>query len=489
MNNKNNFVAKLTKKIAEEKVVLLFAAISIIGVFISGTSPSFILSELTGRFVRNTFIALALIVPVVAGLGMNFGITVGGMAAQLGIFVAVYNGLTGLPALLLILCIAIPLAIIFGWLLGLLYNKTKGGEMITGLVFSYLASGIYQFLLLYGMGGIIPADESTGIIIPGGIGVKNTIDLTGKIKGVIDSIEYGKFFIIILAVYILIGIVSVLIRAKSDMKDAAATKMFIAKSVFFGIITIVANTPFFGEMFGTAKIKLINILMLYGIIAVVYQLYMFAVKKFVTKEECEIKETLVKCIVPVILLVLSFIPAIKELCMLTQVPIVTFSWIVGIAMFNNWILSTKLGQDMRTVGQNRAVANSSGINVDRIRTIATIISTVLAAIGQLIYLQGIGTFGTYTAHNQIGTFNVAALLVGGASIVSAKNSHGIIGIVIFHALFIVAPMAAGVLFGNALIGEHFRVFLCYAVIAFSLAIHAWEKAPKTGKGRTKKARR
>ncbi len=481
MNNKNNFVTKLIKRIAEEKVVVLFAVISILGVIVAGTSPAFILSELSGRFVRNTFIALALIVPVVAGLGMNFGITVGGMAAQLAIFTAIYNGLTGVPALIVILVIAIPLALLFGWLLGLLYNKTKGGEMITGLVFSYLASGIYQFLLLYGMGGIINADESTGLIIPGGIGVKNTIDLTGKIKGVIDSVEYGKFFIIVLAVYIVIGIVSIIIRSKSNMKDDVATKTFVAKAVFFGIITAIANVPFFGETYGVAKIKLINVLMLYGVIGIVYQLYMFAVKKFVTKEEAQIKGVLVKCVVPVITLVLSFIPVIKDLCMLTQVPIVTLSWIVGVAMFNSWILSTKLGQDMRTVGQNRAVANSSGINVDKIRTIATMISTVLAAIGQLIYLQGIGTFGTYTAHANIGTYNVAAVLVGGASIVSAKNSQAIIGIIIFHALFIVSPMAAGVLFGNALIGEHFRVFLCYAVIALSLAMHAWEKTPKKSK--------
>ncbi|MBR6800586.1 MAG: ABC transporter permease [Eubacteriaceae bacterium] len=481
MNKKNNFVTNIIKKIMEEKVVILFAVISILGVIISGTSPAFILSELTGRFVRNTFIALALIVPVVAGLGMNFGITVGGMAVQLSIFTALYNGLTGIPALIAILCMAIPLAMLFGWLLGLLYNKTKGGEMITGLVFSYLASGIYQFILLFGVGGIIDADESTGLIIPGGIGVKNTIDLTGKIKGVIDGIEYGKFFIIVLAVYIVIGLVSIIIRSKANMKDAAATKTFVAKTVFFAIITVAANLPFVGETFGVAKIKLVNLLMLYGIIAIVYQLYMFAMNKFVIKEECTIKDCIVKCLVPAIALVLSFIPVVQDLCMLTQVPIVTFSWIIGVGMFNNWILSTKLGQDMRTVGQNRAVANSSGINVDKIRTIATMISTVLAAIGQLIYLQGIGTFGTYTAHGNIGTFNVAALLVGGASIVSAKNSHGVVGIIIFHALFIVAPMAAGVLFGNALIGEHFRVFLCYAVIALSLAIHAWEKGPKKSK--------
>jgi simple sugar transport system permease protein len=44
---------------------------------------------------RNTFLVLALIIPVLAGLGPNFGIVVGAMAAQIAIFFVVYWGLTG----------------------------------------------------------------------------------------------------------------------------------------------------------------------------------------------------------------------------------------------------------------------------------------------------------------------------------------------------------------------------------------------------------
>ena len=58
---------------------------------------------------------------------------------------------------------------------------------------------------------------------------------------------------------------------------------------------------------------------------------------------------------------------------------------------------------MRTVGQSQTVATASGIDVDRTRVIAMIISTVLASWGQLIYLQNMGTFSTYGAHLQIGS--------------------------------------------------------------------------------------
>lgn len=133
---------------------------------------------------------------------------------------------------------------------------------------------------------------------------------------------------------------------------------------------------------------------------------------------------------------------------------------------------------MRTVGQSRVVANAAGINVDRTRIIAMIISTVLACWGQLIYLQNIGTFSTYGAHTQVGQFTIAALLVGGASVQKATNKQAILGVILFHTLFIVAPQAGKELFNNAQLGEYFRVFVAYGVIAVSLAMHAWKTKAK-----------
>jgi len=69
-----------------------------------------------------------------------------------------------------------------------------------------------------------------------------------------------------------------------------------------------------------------------------------------------------------------------------------FLLIAGLCWFNHNLLSTRLGQNMRTVGQSQSVAMASGINVDQTRVIAMIISTVLASWGQLIFLQSIGTF-------------------------------------------------------------------------------------------------
>ena len=175
---------------------------------------------------------------------------------------------------------------------------------------------------------------------------------------------------------------------------------------------------------------------------------------------------------------LTYIPALYKVLIMVKLPVMTYLCIAALCVFNNVLLKTRLGQNMRTVGQSRAVANASGINVDRTRIIAMIFSTVLASWGQLIFLQNVGTLSTYGAHTQVGQFAIAALLVGGASVQKATNKQALLGIVLFHTLFIVSPLAGKELFGDPVIGEYFRVFVSYGVIAMALAMHAWKKAVK-----------
>jgi simple sugar transport system permease protein len=74
----------------------------------------------------------------------------------------------------------------------------------------------------------------------------------------------------------------------------------------------------------------------------------------------------------------------------------------------------------------------------------------------------------------VGTYAIAALLVGGASIDKATIPQIFLGAVLFHTLFFVSPLTGKHLFGDAMIGEYFRVFICYGVIAVSLAMYAWQ---------------
>ena len=146
-----------------------------------------------------------------------------------------------------------------------------------------------------------------------------------------------------------------------------------------------------------------------------------------------------------------------------------------------FVMNTKLGQDFRSVGNDIHIAESAGINVNKIRIIATIFSTVLASWGQFAFLQNMGTFSTYTAQQNVGTFSIAALLVGGASIDRANVKQAFIGVVLFQLLFLLAPAAGTKIFNDSQVGEYFRTIISNGVIAVALVLHAMHKAQENAK--------
>ncbi len=335
-------------------VPIVFLTLCAIGFYYAKMSAAFFVHDLISRLVRNSFIVISLIIPVLAGMGLNFGIVLGAMAGQFGAIFTVFWEIEGFWGFMLSAAISVPLSVLFGWWTGALFNRTKGKEMITGLILSFFANGVYLLICLVLVGWIIPVSEDNAyLLLPGGAGLVNTIDL-GIWQYAIDKFFYFKI----------------------------------------GIITI-----------------------------------------------------------PVLPLALTGL-----LCL----------WI--------WhLFRTKLGQDIRAVGQNRHIAEVAGIGVDRVRIISVIFSTVLAAWGQLLFLQNMGSLQTYGSHVQVGTFAVAALLVGGATVNRATVWQALLGILLFHALFIVSPNAGKNLMGSAQIGEFFRVFVAYGIIGVALVLHAWQR--------------
>ena len=395
----------LREILQKNAVTVMFVVLCLIGLVCSGQTVSYVMYELFGRLSRNSFIVLALIIPIIAGMGINFAITIGAMAAQIAALWVIEWGISGLAGFLTAMAITMPIAAFFGFLIGKLMNKMKGQEMIGGLILGYFANGLYQLLFLFIFGNLIPL-KAPGLVIKGSTGVANTIDL---------STERGFK-------YALDGL---------------------------------CRVPF-----GTAA------LILCGLIAV------WSLVKLATKKEDK-KKALTRTGICVAVAIIAQLPFVTAAFSMVSVPMVTFLIVALLCVFNNAIMKTRIGQQFRAVGQNRTVANAAGINVDRVRLIAIIISTVLAGWGQLIFVQNMGSFQTYGAHEQGGLYAGAAILVGGASIKKATNGQALLGCILFHLLFIVAPSAGKNLFGDAAIGEYFRVFISYGVIALALVIYAW----------------
>lgn len=165
----------------ENKVVLLFVLLCIGAIIASKNPLTFVAGELFTRIGRNGFMVLALLIPVLAGMGLNFGITIGAIAAQIAVFWVVYWGFQGIEGFIISLLMATPVAILFGYLVGKLFNKMKGAEMIAGMVLGFFADGLYQLFFLYVIGGIIPVNNPS-LIISGGIGVKTPLTSQGTLS-------------------------------------------------------------------------------------------------------------------------------------------------------------------------------------------------------------------------------------------------------------------------------------------------------------------
>ncbi|WP_311482355.1 ABC transporter permease subunit [uncultured Anaerococcus sp.] len=350
-------------------VPVMFMVICLVGYILSGAQLGFITSELANRLVRNTFLVLSLIIPIIAGMGINFGIPLGAMAAQVGLIFSQDLGFTGLLGIAVAAVIAFPIAIVLGLFSGNVLNRAKGREMITSMMLSFFMLGVYMLVIMFFTGTIIPIRDKS-MLLSSGVGIKNSITLTTA--GALDN----------------------------------ALKYRI-------------QIPL-----GKDQIKF-------------------------------------------------------------DVPVLTI-FIIGIlCVFITYFKKTKLGQNMRAVGLDQDVANNSGLNADKIRVKSIVYSTVLAAFGQLIYLQNIGTLATYAGLDQAALYAAAALLVGGASILKASIVNAIIGTALFHLMFIIMPLAGKEVTGDAMVGEFLRTFISYAIVTISLILHEYNRKKEIKENRLK----
>ena len=353
MNENKTVGQKLRGFLGRNSVPIMFIIICAVCIPLSGFSASYLVNEIITRMGRNTFLILCLLFPIMAGMGLNFAMTLGAMAGEIALILVSDQQIWGIPGIVLAMIVSIPISALLGWMCGTILNRARGREMITGYILNFfVGSGLYLMVVLYMMGPIIPIKHAT-LKLPRGYGIRNTVSL---------------------------------LNMRQYLDDLLAIRI------------------------GGIKI-----------------------------------------------------------------PVLTFLIIGVLCLFIVWFRHTKLGQDMRAVGQDMEVARDAGIKVERTRIISIIMSTVFAGFGMIIYLQNMGNIATYTSHSQIGMFCIAALLVGGASVEKAGIGNAFLGVILFHMMFIVAPGAGAFITGDSMVGEYFRVFLSYGVITLALIMYEAKK--------------
>lgn len=414
-------------------VPIVFIVICLTGYYYSKLPLMFFINDLISRLARNSYLVISLIIPVLAGMGLNFGIVLGAMAGQLGAIFTVFFNIGGLPGFVAAAALSLPFALLFGWMTGELFNRTKGKEMITGMILGFFANGVYLLVLLVLVGPVIPVSpDNAHLLLPSGVGLVNTIDLT------LWQYTIDKWYVLSFNIPPVSMVTTVVVIVLS------ALAVFLAR---FGRKRLERGAFDAGAGRSTEK----------------------------ARRALAVASTVFSTVLCLFLLQLFRLAINQNIRIRVNLPVASLA-LTALLCIGIWqLFRTRLGQNIRAVGQSMHIAEVAGISVNRIRVIAIIFSTVLAAWGQLFFLQNLGNLQTYGSHVQVGTFAVAALLVGGASVSRATVGQALIGIILFHTLFIVSPMAGKNLMGSAQIGEFFRVFVAYGVIGVALALHAWQR--------------
>lgn len=128
---------------------------------------------------------------------------------------------------------------------------------------------------------------------------------------------------------------------------------------------------------------------------------------------------------------------------------------------------TKMGTAMTAVGSNPDYARASGISIDRMRTISVVLSTMIAAVGMVVYQQSFGFVQMYNAPLAFVFPSVAAVLLGGASVNKATIMHVIIGTFMFQGILTMTPSVINSAI-NIDVSEIIRIIVSNGLIVYAL---------------------
>jgi len=128
---------------------------------------------------------------------------------------------------------------------------------------------------------------------------------------------------------------------------------------------------------------------------------------------------------------------------------------------------SKTGTAMTAVGSNPDFARAGGVSSDKMRTISVMLSTMLGAVGILVYQQSFGFIQMYQAPLFMAFPAVAALLIGGASVNKASMLNVIVGTLLFQGILTMTPSVINSVLQTDM-SEVIRIVLSNGMILYAL---------------------
>lgn len=128
---------------------------------------------------------------------------------------------------------------------------------------------------------------------------------------------------------------------------------------------------------------------------------------------------------------------------------------------------TKIGTAITAVGSNPEYARASGISINKMRTISVVLSSVIAAVGMIVYNQAFGFVQVFGAPLAFVFPSVAAVLLGGASVNKATIANVIIGTLLYQGIVTMTPSVINSAI-NIDVSETLRLIVSNGMIVYAL---------------------
>ena len=151
------------------------------------------------------------------------------------------------------------------------------------------------------------------------------------------------------------------------------------------------------------------------------------------------------------------------------IPVGTFLFFGVCCLLVHLFMHSKTGMMMRIAGQNPGLARANGINVDRMRIIGITLSTVIGAVGIMVYAQSFGFMQYYDSPRMMSFPAVAAVLLGGATNKRASIFNVIFGVFVFQGLLTLSLPVANYILPESNISDIVRMIVSNGIILYALA--------------------
>lgn len=156
------------------------------------------------------------------------------------------------------------------------------------------------------------------------------------------------------------------------------------------------------------------------------------------------------------------------------IPLGLLLFFFGIAWFIWLFGKTRTGLVFSAIAENENFVRLSGINVNFYRTLGIILSTVIAAIGVVVYSQSYGILHLYDGPFMMSFPAVSAIVIGGASPKKATVANALIGTFLYQTTYLLSiPVANALLIPE--MAEIFRTIITSGIILYAFI---FERKPK-----------